>query len=110
MLTAILVIMILVFLIVVHEVGHFIAAKIFGVRVDEFGIGYPPRAYRIGRWGGTEYTLNWLPFGGFVRLFGEDEGGEHGRGSLVDSARLKQATNIFLPRGSHLYFPYCLFF
>ncbi|HEY4522394.1 MAG TPA: site-2 protease family protein [Candidatus Paceibacterota bacterium] len=91
MLTAILVIMILVFLIVVHEVGHFIAAKIFGVRVDEFGIGYPPRAYRIGRWGGTEYTLNWIPFGGFVRLFGEDEGGEHGRGSLVDSARWKQA-------------------
>src|SRR3989344_2848716 len=91
MLTAVLVIAILVFLIVVHELGHFIAAKIFGVRVDEFGIGYPPRAYRIGRWGGTEYTLNWIPFGGFVRLFGEDENNAHGRGSLVDSARWKQA-------------------
>ncbi len=91
MVTALLVIAILVFLIVVHELGHFIAAKIFGVRVDEFGIGYPPRAYRIGRWGGTEYTLNWIPFGGFVRLFGEDESNAHGTGSLVDSARWKQA-------------------
>src|SRR3989338_3887194 len=91
MLTALLVIAILVFLIVVHELGHFIAAKIFGVRVIEFGIGYPPRAFLIGKLRDTEYSLNWIPFGGFVRLFGEDEGTEHGRGSLVDSPRWKQA-------------------
>ena len=72
MFTALLVIGILVFLIVVHELGHFVAAKIFGLRVDEFGIGYPPRAFFIGKWGGTEYTLNWIPFGGFVRIFGDD--------------------------------------
>ncbi|MBI5645252.1 site-2 protease family protein [Candidatus Kaiserbacteria bacterium] len=90
MLTALLVIAILVFLIVVHELGHFVAAKIFGVRVDEFGVGYPPRAFSFGRIGETEYTLNWIPFGGFVRLFGEEE--EHGRGSLADASRWKQAT------------------
>jgi regulator of sigma E protease len=91
MVTGLIVIAILVLLIVVHEFGHFVAAKIFGVRVEEFGIGYPPRAFTFGRWGGTEYTLNWIPFGGFVRLFGEPGEGQRGRGSLVDSPRWKQA-------------------
>lgn len=92
MTTIALVVVILIFLIVVHELGHFIAAKIFGVRVDEFGVGYPPRAFLLGTWGGTEYTLNWIPFGGFVRLFGEDpDKAARGAGSLVDSSRWKQA-------------------
>ncbi len=91
MFTALLVIAILVLLIVVHEFGHFIAAKLFRVRVEEFGIGYPPRAISFGRWGGTEYTLNWIPFGGFVRLFGDDDDGVHGRGAFVDAPRYKQA-------------------
>jgi regulator of sigma E protease len=90
MLTALLVVAILVFLIVTHELGHFIAAKIFGVRVDEFGVGYPPRAFSFGTWGGTEYTLNWIPFGGFVRLYGEDADA-HGRGSFIEAKRWKQA-------------------
>ncbi|MFM2414540.1 MAG: hypothetical protein RI911_233 [Candidatus Parcubacteria bacterium] len=64
--------LILVVLVVVHEFGHFIVAKLFKVRVEEFGIGYPPRAFSFGTWNGTEYTLNWIPFGGFVRLLGED--------------------------------------
>ncbi|MCE9541263.1 site-2 protease family protein, partial [Candidatus Kaiserbacteria bacterium] len=89
--TAVLVIAILVFLIVVHELGHFVAAKLFKVRVEEFGIGYPPRALRVGKWGETEYTLNWIPFGGFVRLFGEDGERESGSGSFVGAARWKQA-------------------
>ena len=63
---------VIVALIVVHEIGHFIVAKIVGMRVDEFGLGYPPRAMLIGKIGETEYTLNWLPFGGFVKIFGED--------------------------------------
>jgi regulator of sigma E protease len=91
MLTAVLVIAILCFLIVIHEFGHFVAAKIFRVRVEEFGIGYPPRALSFGTWGGTEYTLNWIPFGGFVRLWGEEGEAQHGKGSLMDSARWKQA-------------------
>ncbi len=71
--TALLVIGILVFLIVIHELGHFAVAKFFKVKVEEFGVGYPPRALLFGKWGGTEYTLNWIPFGGFVRLFGEHD-------------------------------------
>ena len=91
MLTALLVIAILVLLIVVHEFGHFLAAKIFGVRVDEFGIGYPPRAFLFGKFGGTEYTFNWIPFGGFVRLFGDEGEARLGRGSFADAPRYKQA-------------------
>ncbi|MBI4088267.1 site-2 protease family protein [Candidatus Kaiserbacteria bacterium] len=91
MLTALTVIAILVFLIVVHELGHFIVAKLSGVKVEEFGIGYPPRAFTFGVFHGTEYTLNWIPFGGFVRLFGDSGEKEHGRGSLTDSPRWKQA-------------------
>ena len=65
-------IVVIVALIVVHEFGHFIVAKWSGMRVDEFGLGYPPRAMVIGKMGETEYTLNWLPFGGFVKIYGED--------------------------------------
>jgi regulator of sigma E protease len=90
MIIVLIVIAILVLLIVTHELGHFIAAKIFGVRVEEFGVGYPPRALSFGKWGGTEYTLNWIPFGGFVRLFGEDADA-HGKGSFVEAASYKQA-------------------
>ena len=63
---------VIVALIVVHEFGHFVAAKWSGMRVDEFGLGYPPRAMVMGKIGETEYTLNWLPFGGFVKIYGED--------------------------------------
>lgn len=90
--TILLVVGIFVALIVVHELGHFLVAKLFGVRVDEFGLGYPPRAFTFGKWGGTEYTLNWIPFGGFVKLFGEEEErGEHGKGSFIDAPRTVQA-------------------
>lgn len=90
--TILLVIAILVFLIVAHEFGHFIAAKFFKVRVEEFGVGYPPRALSLGKIGETEYTLNWIPFGGFVRLFGEDDGSPNrGPGSFIDAQPWKQA-------------------
>lgn len=90
--TILLVIGILVLLIIVHELGHFIVAKLSGVRVQEFGIGYPPRAFRFGKIGDTEYTLNWIPFGGFVRLFGDEgENDERGRGSFVGTSRGRQA-------------------
>ena len=69
--TLLLFIAVLVVLIVVHEFGHFSVAKLFRIRVEEFGIGYPPRAFTLGRIGETMYTINWLPFGGFVRIFGE---------------------------------------
>jgi regulator of sigma E protease len=64
---------ILVALIWVHELGHFSAAKFFGIRVDEFAIGFPPRLLRV-KWGETEYTFNLLLVGGFVKIYGEDPG------------------------------------
>jgi len=80
----ILFLIILVILIVSHEFGHFIVAKKSGIRVDEFAIGFPPRLWSTKR-GETEYSVNALPFGGFVKIFGEnpDEESMHG----VDSKR-----------------------
>jgi regulator of sigma E protease len=59
-------------LVLVHELGHFVTARLAGVRVLEFGIGFPPRAKVLRAKGETLYTLNWLPIGGFVKLEGED--------------------------------------
>lgn len=58
-------------LVLVHEFGHYFAAKITGVKVEEFGLGLPPRIFgkKIGE---TVWSLNWLPIGGFCRLYGED--------------------------------------
>lgn len=60
-------------LIIIHELGHFIAARIFKVEVEEFGLGYPPRIATLFTAGGTKFTLNMLPFGGFVRPKGEND-------------------------------------
>lgn len=60
-------------LVVLHELGHFIVARRNGVEVEEFGIGFPPKAKTLGVKNGTEYTLNWLPLGGFVKLKGEHD-------------------------------------
>jgi regulator of sigma E protease len=57
-------------LIIVHELGHFIAAKATGAWVEEFGIGFPPRIWGK-KWGETVYSINWIPFGGFNKLSGE---------------------------------------
>ena len=62
-------------LILIHEFGHFVAAKWSGVRVDEFGIGFPPKLFGK-KYGETEYTVNLIPFGGFVRIFGENPDNE----------------------------------
>jgi regulator of sigma E protease len=63
----------LAFLIIVHELGHFIACRIFKVDVEEFGIGLPPRLLTLFESGGTRFTLNWLPLGGFVRPKGDND-------------------------------------
>jgi regulator of sigma E protease len=59
-------------LVLIHELGHFLTAKAFNVRVLEFGFGFPPRAKVLRSAGETLLTLNWLPIGGFVRMEGED--------------------------------------
>jgi regulator of sigma E protease len=66
-------IVLLIGLVVVHELGHAIAARRNGVVVEEFGIGFPPKAWGRKLKNGTVFTLNWLPLGGFVRLKGEHD-------------------------------------
>src|SRR5688572_25079946 len=65
-------IIVLSLLVLLHELGHLLIAKLFGIRVEEFGIGIPPKAITLFKKGETEYSLNWLPIGGFVRLAGEE--------------------------------------
>jgi regulator of sigma E protease len=60
-------------LIFIHELGHFLAARALKVEVEEFGIGFPPRAIKLFEQKGTEFTLNWIPLGGFVRPKGEND-------------------------------------
>lgn len=93
--TVLLVIAILALLIIVHELGHLIAAKLSRVRVQEFGVGYPPTALSLGHIGETEFTLNWIPFGGFVRLFGDAGENERGPGSFMSANHGKQALILF---------------
>ena len=65
-------------LIVVHELGHLLAAKLSNIKVEEFGIGFPPRLIRLFKWGETQFTLNSIPLGGFVRPAGETDTGVSG--------------------------------
>jgi regulator of sigma E protease len=65
-------IVILSFLVIIHELGHFFAARWAKIKIDEFGLGYPPKALKLFEYKGTPFTLNWIPFGGFVKMEGED--------------------------------------
>jgi len=71
LITAIAFILIFSLLILIHELGHFVMAKRAGIKVEEFGFGLPPRIWGKKK-GETTYTINWIPFGGFVRMLGED--------------------------------------
>lgn len=77
-------------LVLIHEFGHYITAKKFGIKVEEFGFGFPPRVLgkKIGE---TIYSINLLPIGGFVKLYGEDEAGS---GSLRRTTKHEPITNI----------------
>jgi len=102
MLTVIIFLIVLAVLIFVHELGHFLLAKSFGIRVDAFKIGFGPKIFawtpskKDGSKGETEYGLNLIPFGGYVKIFGEnpDEtstvGAEAENRSMVHKARWKQ--------------------
>lgn len=90
---------ILLVLVLVHEAGHFFTAKKFGIRVDEFGFGFPPKLFGK-KYGETEYTLNALPFGGFVKIFGENPDDESLTGpdserSFINKPRWQQAIVLF---------------
>lgn len=82
-------------LIVVHELGHAIVAKRNGVEVEEFGIGFPPRAFKKKLKNGVLLTLNWLPLGGFVKLKGEHDAatgpGTYGGATIWAKAKILMA-------------------
>src|SRR5947209_7680408 len=100
MLTLVVFLLILSILVLIHEAGHFFVAKKFGIKVEEFGFGLPPRIWgkKIGE---TIYSINWLPIGGFVKLFGEDEAGG---GKIVishkslDASHKKELNRAFFAR------------
>ncbi len=90
---------ILLVLVLVHEFGHFLAAKKFGMRVDEFGFGFPPKIFGVKK-GETEYSFNLLPIGGFVKIFGENPNEENISGSeasrnFANKPKWQQAVVLF---------------
>jgi regulator of sigma E protease len=89
LLTVIAFILILSVLVLIHEFGHFIVAKKLGIKVEEFGVGFPPRAIskKIGE---TVYSINWLPVGGFVKLYGEDDAGGGKIGSRITGEKSQE--------------------
>ncbi len=95
-------IIVLSVLLIGHELGHFLVGKWRGVKIEEFGLGFPPRMLTLFEAGGVKYTFNWIPFGGFVRFAGEDNP-EISNG-LASSSKLTRtlvlcagpAANIFL--------------
>ena len=81
-------------LVLIHEWGHFIAARRNGVEVEEFGLGLPPRAWRRKLKSGMIMSLNWLPLGGFVKMKGEHDSDE--RPGSFGAASLRAKTKIML--------------
>ena len=84
--------LILVFLVTVHELGHAIVSRRNGVVVEEFGIGFPPLAWGKKLKNGTIFSLNWLPLGGFVKLQGENDAankkGDYGAATFFSKTKI----------------------
>lgn len=104
---------ILAILVLIHEFGHFYAAKKSGVRVDEFGLGFPPRLWSK-QVGETLYTINAIPFGGFVKIFGENPDEESISGpdstrSFVKIAKWKQVIILAAGITMNVIFAWILF-
>lgn len=93
-------------IVLIHELGHFWAAKLSKIKVDEFGFGLPPRAIKLAERNGTIYSLNWIPVGGFVRPAGEDDPSVPGGLSSAS----KRARLFVLSAGSAANFISALFF
>lgn len=104
---------ILLALVLVHELGHFIVAKRSGIRVDEFGVGFPPKLFGV-RKGETLYSVNALPFGGFVKIFGETPDQEALYGpdsarSFVRKPKLVQAAVLVAGVAMNVFFAWILY-
>ncbi len=107
--TVVLFILILGGLVVIHELGHFITARLSRVRVLEFGIGFPPRAKVLASGGETLYTLNWLPIGGFVKLEGEDGTDADDPRSFAHQGLLKKLTILIAGVAMNVFLAFVIF-
>ena len=110
--TIILFLVVLAVLIFVHELGHFLVAKKSGIRVDEFAIGFPPKIISWVR-GETKYILNLIPFGGYVKIFGEDPNDESISGadsarSFANAKKWKQVCVLLAGVGMNIIFAWLL--
>lgn len=94
LLTAVAFLVLLTVLILLHECGHFFLAKLTGVHVEEFGFGLPPKVKTLFRYHGTIFSLNWVPFGGFVRLKGESAISERERSAPGSFSRASVPAKI----------------
>lgn len=105
-------IVMLAVLVVVHEFGHFLFAKVFGVGVEKFSVGFGPRIFGV-TYGGTEYRLAWIPLGGYVRMVGEDPfeelSGEPSPNSYLQKAAWKRLLIAFAGPLFNLLLPVALF-
>jgi regulator of sigma E protease len=95
-------------IVLVHELGHFIAAVRNGIKVEEFGLFLPPRALTLFRWRGTNFTLNWIPLGGFVRPSGEDD--PNVEGGLASASKRVRFTVLVAGAAANFLMAYFLFF
>lgn len=110
--TIILFLVVLAVLIFVHELGHFIVAKKSGIRVDEFAVGFPPKILSWVR-GETKYSLNLIPFGGYVKIFGENPDEESISGldssrSFVNARKWKQVAILIAGIAFNIIFAWVL--
>lgn len=87
-------IIVLSVLIFVHEFGHFITAKKSGMKVEEFGFGFPPRLWGVKK-GETVYSINWIPFGGFVKILGESGEEENNPRSFSSKSATSRVLVLF---------------
>lgn len=99
---------ILIVLVIIHELGHAWVARRNGVEVEEFGIGFPPRAKVLGKVGRTLVTINWLPLGGFCKMKGESD--DDRRPGTYGAAKLWSKTKILLAGVVANFLAACLFF
>src|SRR3989338_7664319 len=108
MLSLIVFIFILSVLVLSHEAGHFFSARFFGIRVDEFVFGLPPRVLSVMR-NGTAYSLNLLPFGGFVKIFGEEGEDKTDAASFSSKSAYQRAIVLFAGVAANLLLAYFVF-
>lgn len=81
------------FLLLIHEMGHFLVGRLFKIEAEEFGFGYPPKLLKLFTVGGTDFTLNLIPFGAFVRFKGEND--PDSSGGLANAEKWKRMATLF---------------